>query len=412
MFFDCFWKGVMSTFETLPDDIILSILLYLGIEDTFNLRATCRSLSMLTRHRTVWLDLLERTVHEPNIPIAVSDKEDTMEGQVVSALQTHINFTSPSPNPSSRRRIPVRGVQEAKFQTNGCVLLRTRFGVELWNGTKCMARRDCGSVAFNDADETTACLRSGVIEILGFDCTVLAGIELRISALLVFSGRRILSRDKQGRICVWDWTTPKPLFLKVAAGLIIGAVLHGNYTVILSAPRTLTLYDSTGNSAAVHHFPHAISASTIRTSPTGTIHLLIRPIVAQWNANILEHYTISVDGSNRLNPILRHSLAAPVRIAMPTPMTLGRFGTAVWIDGHVEDYFEIQGVVRGQRAAGLKLGPGEERADGLPTSARSIYAVQQSERWTGIAIDEVGAQIAMISSDEVEVVSFGLEGAS
>lgn len=86
-------------------------------------------------------------------------------------------------------------------------------------------------------------------------------------------------------------------------------------------------------------------------------------------------------------------------------MTLGPYGTALWIDDHAEEYFSM--ATRGQRVAGLFCPKLLEDADGTAeldewktsTMTAAVYTVQKGGGWTRLAMDEEEGRIAIGSSD-------------
>jgi hypothetical protein len=107
-------------------------------------------------------------------------------------------------------------------------------------------------------------------------------------------------------------------------------------------------------------------------------------------------------------PILIQTISAPVRLFSITDMTIGSHGTFIWIDTHIEDFYEQS--TQGQRLAGRILDPvdNHDETDGYDDTARttaatSDYDKHEVDTWTRVAIEEEQARIA-IGSTEGEVV--------
>jgi hypothetical protein len=92
-------------------------------------------------------------------------------------------------------------------------------------------------------------------------------------------------------------------------------------------------------------------------------------------------------------------------------MTLGPYGTALWIDDHAEEYFST--ATRGQRVAGLFCPKLLEDVEGTAeldewktsTMAAAVYTVQKGGGWTRLAMDEEEGRIAIGSSDGQIIIS-------
>jgi hypothetical protein len=122
-------------------------------------------------------------------------------------------------------------------------------------------------------------------------------------------------------------------------------------------------------------------------------------------------------------PVLRQTIAAPLRLLAHTAMALGSHGTAVWIDSHTEDYLEHAG--EGQRlasrASSSLLTSRDEEGDGqdgslegelsdhvATTLEASVLCWNESQRWVMLAVDEEEGKVALGHTDgsEITLLSF------
>jgi len=96
-------------------------------------------------------------------------------------------------------------------------------------------------------------------------------------------------------------------------------------------------------------------------------------------------------------PLLIGTIAAPVRLAAPTDLALGAYGTTIWLDSHTEMYYQES---RGQRVAGVFAGLERRTQDSDQTETEAIFdtsearkasfvfAHQEGESWTKMTLDE------------------------
>lgn len=84
-------------------------------------------------------------------------------------------------------------------------------------------------------------------------------------------------------------------------------------------------------------------------------------------------------------------------------MTFGRYGTALWLDNHTEEWWSGPSD-RGQRLAGsvlhVHLGvrsseQGTEPIVSKSSEASMVFDVQQDDAWTRIAMEEEAGRIAI-----------------
>ena len=99
-----------------------------------------------------------------------------------------------------------------------------------------------------------------------------------------------------------------------------------------------------------------------------------------------------------------------MRLHTTSDLTIGPYGTAVWIDSHTEDYFFHAD--RGQRLAG-RFSPsspyldteedeGVELSDQIPTAAAtSVYSYHEEDSWVRIALDEEEGRIFLGRADGI-----------
>lgn len=104
-----------------------------------------------------------------------------------------------------------------------------------------------------------------------------------------------------------------------------------------------------------------------------------------------------------MEPKLVQSIASPIRLFASSHVTLGPYGTALFIDSHTEDYFGHGD--HGQRLAGEILSHGptdstEETDYHVPSGMASvIFGVRENDIWNRVAMDEEAGRIAVGSID-------------
>lgn len=114
---------------------------------------------------------------------------------------------------------------------------------------------------------------------------------------------------------------------------------------------------------------------------------------------------------------LVQSVASPVRLFASSHMTLGRYGTALWIDSHTEDYFGHSN--HGQRLAGSILTMEESEylddSDNVDPSnqiassvmASIVFGVKEHDEWVRLALDEEEGRIAVAcASGEISLCDY------
>jgi len=103
-----------------------------------------------------------------------------------------------------------------------------------------------------------------------------------------------------------------------------------------------------------------------------------------------------------MEPKLVQSIGSPIRLLALSHVTLGPYGTALFIDSHTEDYFARED--QGQRLAGEVLaqmpdedGNGERGDDyhALSGMASMVFGVREQDEWYRVAMDEEAGRIAI-----------------
>jgi len=97
-------------------------------------------------------------------------------------------------------------------------------------------------------------------------------------------------------------------------------------------------------------------------------------------------------------PLLIGTVAAPIRLATPTDLALGAYGTTIWLDSHTEIHYQES---RGQRVAGAfarleRRTQDLDQTEGNPFSfdnsesreASFVFAHQEGGGWTKLTLDE------------------------
>ncbi|KAJ7614665.1 hypothetical protein DFH06DRAFT_1063107 [Mycena polygramma] len=227
---------------TLPTDIIIIVIKYLGVKDLMKLRQTCKDFLEITKLRSVWHDLLQTEVIQRNIPIpglagrdlaTLTSKE--LESSFADALCLRKNWISPSPVPI--HRVTFRTIDEPQSQVVSVAFLpaqdKSRWLVSLslttnnqrlytlqcWDllhSPTCIAqrsiRRDFHGFRINtDASHAASvALRTSVgIEILGMDFSAsnpdagfitLQVLEILDESLQAFSGSTLLTKFGDARL--------------------------------------------------------------------------------------------------------------------------------------------------------------------------------------------------------------------
>ena len=102
-----------------------------------------------------------------------------------------------------------------------------------------------------------------------------------------------------------------------------------------------------------------------------------------------------------MQPKLVQAIASPIRLFAVSHVTLGQYGTAVFIDSSTEDHFGQSD--HGQRLAGELLShsaipddSGDENNYHAPGgSASMVFQVKASDQWIRAAVSEESGRIAI-----------------
>ncbi|KAG9224163.1 hypothetical protein CCMSSC00406_0006831 [Pleurotus cornucopiae] len=129
-----------------------------------------------------------------------------------------------------------------------------------------------------------------------------------------------------------------------------------------------------------------------------------------WPVNILHHIQLApnpaynnslvVSQTNLpyiMPPAIIQTIASPIRLFSITHMVLGKYGSAVWIDTHTEDYYAPD---CGQRLAGYCLKHVPDDSDigaseiQQTTVASTMFDLNEQDTWVRLAIDEAEGRLA------------------
>jgi hypothetical protein len=206
-------------------------------------------------------------------------------------------------------------------------------------------------------------------------------------------------------------------------------VLADDRWVIVLRGQSLLVYARTTNSGHTtypvfqHTFQWAIDSATMvpQSSSSGAvnqrlgfINILIRFSSGfPWPVNVIHHCTISLpNGSNVPAFTLRQIISAPVRLFSVSDMTIGSFGTAVWLDTHTEEIYGSAEGGAGQRLVGTSLSPSRRS---VHSASHSLTNTSQAPRtinasstfglnderdcsWVKLAVDEREGRIGVATS--------------
>ncbi|KAG2364656.1 hypothetical protein BDR07DRAFT_1354764 [Suillus spraguei] len=168
---------------------------------------------------------------------------------------------------------------------------------------------------------------------------------------------------------------------------------------------------------AQHSFPwrtetvnmsEQVSWHAARSHRPSPINLVIRfGSIYPWPVNMLHHFVLTpnpayVSGRETslhnlpysAQPTSVQTIGSPVRLFAPSSVALGRYGTALWLDNHTEDWAGPGDC--GQRLAGQVLtATGESSTSQCDSHASMVFRVQDNDLWNKIAIDEESGRIAV-----------------
>jgi hypothetical protein len=128
-----------------------------------------------------------------------------------------------------------------------------------------------------------------------------------------------------------------------------------------------------------------------------------------WPVNILHHFVLApnpayVPGreTSQYNlpylsqPTPMQTIGSPVRLFGPSAVALGKYGTALWLDSHTEDWLGPSD--RGQRLAGMLV---DVAGESSPVNwhdnskASMVFRVREDDLWNKIAMDEESGRVAV-----------------
>lgn len=126
-----------------------------------------------------------------------------------------------------------------------------------------------------------------------------------------------------------------------------------------------------------------------------------------WPVNMLHHFVLTpnpayVPGRETslynlpylAQPTPVQTIGSPVRLFTPSSVALGRYGTALWLDSHTEDWMGPSD--HGQRLAGRILtATGESSTSQHGSHASIVFRVRDDDLWNKVAIDEESGRIAV-----------------
>lgn len=192
---------------------------------------------------------------------------------------------------------------------------------------------------------------------------------------------------------------PRPIHLFVRFGSIYPwpvNVLH--HYLLLPNPT----YHTGGGRAHSRGVSTSIPASIRRSSPTTEYNLPYDP-----------------------HPYPTHTIGSPVRLFGQSAMTLGRYGTALWLDNHTEEWLgpsehgqRLAGKVvqlegGGASMVGVNVGAGgrgmakattpaigaEPTVTANSSGASMVFGMRNNDAWTRIAMEEEAGRIALGHTD-------------
>ncbi|KAF9233840.1 hypothetical protein BU15DRAFT_53373 [Melanogaster broomeanus] len=152
-------------------------------------------------------------------------------------------------------------------------------------------------------------------------------------------------------------------------------------------------------------------ARPTRTPPP--INIFIRfGSIYPWPVNILHHYVLAPNPAYaparettqynlpyHIQPQAVQTIGSPVRLFGQSAVAIGRYGTALWLDNHTEEWLGPS--EQGQRLAGKLLAPIEELARAVPveqmesSGASMVFGVRGDDAWMRISVDEESGRIAV-----------------
>ncbi|KAH7921201.1 hypothetical protein BV22DRAFT_1132472 [Leucogyrophana mollusca] len=269
-----------------------------------------------------------------------------------------------------------------------------------------------------------------------------------IREIHLLSSSTLVTRTPEGEICIWDLDeTPEQERLRVVNPGVpptekcLAMHKYDNYLIVFRA-QTIETYSLTyiprTNSPPIRGSPfqypltrhrwqwradsvviseeHQYNPARKRSPPV--INIFIRfGSIYPWPVNILHHFSLVANpvctsspapvSPFRTEPKAVQTIASPVRLFSQSTVVLGRYGTALYLDSHTEDWFGPSD--RGQRLAGKMLGSADDIGDDATENqgtngegggskrrrGEMVLGVQEDDLWNRIAVDEESGRVAL-----------------
>jgi hypothetical protein len=128
-----------------------------------------------------------------------------------------------------------------------------------------------------------------------------------------------------------------------------------------------------------------------------------------WPVNILHHFVLTpnpayVPGRETSlynlpylsQPTPVQTIGSPVRLFGPSAVALGKYGTALWLDSHTEDWLGPSD--RGQRLAGklVQVATDSSSVNWQDNSKASmVFHVREDDMWNKVAVNEQAGRVAV-----------------
>ncbi|KIJ65450.1 hypothetical protein HYDPIDRAFT_167143 [Hydnomerulius pinastri MD-312] len=265
--------------------------------------------------------------------------------------------------------------------------------------------------------------------------------------LHLLNGSTLITRNLEdgGAICLWDLNNLKQeklqllnpsltqndrcqamhlrddyiLVIRVQSVEIYSAIPRPNILPVRGAPIAYPL--------AQHRFQWRTDTVTISEQLSWSsgppaplpINVFIRfGSIYPWPVNILHHYilapnpmyardreTTQYNLPYRIEPQAVQTIGSPVRLFGMSAVALGRYGTALWLDNHTQEWLGPSEL--GQRLAGKLLAPMGGLEQGIPAGqsdsslASMVFGVREDDAWNRVAMDEESGRIAVGHSNGV-----------
>ncbi|KAG1738969.1 hypothetical protein EDB19DRAFT_866764 [Suillus lakei] len=151
-----------------------------------------------------------------------------------------------------------------------------------------------------------------------------------------------------------------------------------------------------------------VSWDAARSHRPSPINVVVRfGSIYPWPVNILHHFVLTPNPAYvperetslynlpyLAQPTPVQTIGSPVRLFAPSSVALGRYGTAVWLDSHTEDWMGPSDC--GQRLAGrILMTTGESSNSQHSPQASMVFRVRDDDLWNKVAIDEESGRIAV-----------------